>query len=94
MKCKAANLRWTSSNLWTPADVILFRTGEIYSNLDLTKVKYDNNKLRIVDKENVDVVRVPNFISIRFRTFTSTPTANGISVRLEGTEYTVRKMFI
>jgi len=82
VKCKAANFRWTSSSLWTAVDVILFRTGEVYSNLDLTKVKYDSNKLSIVDKENVNVVRVPNFVSIRFHIFTSTTTANGISVRL------------
>jgi hypothetical protein len=71
-----------SSSLWASVAVILFQTGEAYSNLDLTKVKYESNKLSIVDKEKVKVVRVPTFVSIMFRTSTSTPTANGISVRL------------
>jgi len=53
---KATNFRWTSSSLWASVAVILFQTGEAYSNLDLTKVKYDSNKLLIVDKEKVDVV--------------------------------------
>ena len=51
VKYKAANFRWMSSSLWAPADVILFRTGEAYSNLDLTNVKYDSNKLSVVDKK-------------------------------------------
>ena len=51
MKYKDANFRWTSSSLWTLVDVISFRTGETYSNLDLTEVRYDSNKLSVVDKE-------------------------------------------
>jgi hypothetical protein len=79
-KYKAANFRWTSSSLWASVAVILLQTGEIYSNSDLTKVKYESNKLSIVDEEKVNIVRVPNFVSIRFHA--STPTANGINVSL------------
>lgn len=46
---KAANVCWTHSSLLASVALILFQTGEAYSNLDLTKVKCDNNKLAIVE---------------------------------------------
>jgi hypothetical protein len=40
---------------------MLFQTGEAYSDLDLTKVKYDSNKLSIVEKEKFNVRTIPQF---------------------------------
>jgi hypothetical protein len=36
---------------WYQQFVMLFRTGEAYSKTDLTKVKYNDNKLSRVEKE-------------------------------------------
>lgn len=99
MKYKAANFRWTGSSLWTSVDVILFRKGEAYSNLLLTNVKYDSNKLSIVDKEKVNVVRVPPILSVLgfIHLPTHHPRMGSVSdcksLRSD-TELTVRKMLI
>jgi hypothetical protein len=42
---------------------MLFQTGEAYSNLDLTKVTHNNNKLSTVEMEKVIVRVSPNIFS-------------------------------
>jgi hypothetical protein len=39
---------------------VIIQAGKVYSNIDLTKVKYDNNKLSIVEKEHVTASGSPN----------------------------------
>jgi hypothetical protein len=39
------------SSLLAAFVIILFQTGEEYSNLDLTDMKYNKTKLSIVEKE-------------------------------------------
>jgi hypothetical protein len=58
-KYKGANFRWTRSSLLASVVVMLFQ----YGNLDLTKLKYDNNKLSITDKEKVNERTRPNSLS-------------------------------
>jgi len=36
----------------------------VYSNLDITKIKYDNNKLSIVQKPYVNAHMSPNILSV------------------------------
>jgi hypothetical protein len=56
LKHRATSFRWTRSSLLASVLVMLFQTGEAYSNLDLTKVTYNNKKLSEVEKEKVIVV--------------------------------------
>jgi hypothetical protein len=51
LKHRDANFCWMRSSLLVSAVVTLFRTGEAYSKTDLTKVKYNDNKLSRVEKE-------------------------------------------
>jgi hypothetical protein len=61
VKYKAANFHQTHSSLMAPLAVMLFQTGETHSNLDLTMVKYNNNKLWIVEKKSQHTYKSQNF---------------------------------
>jgi hypothetical protein len=63
LKHRAANFCWTRSSLLASVVVMLVQTGEAYSNLDLTKVTYNNKKLSKVEKKKVVVRMSPNVFS-------------------------------
>jgi len=63
VKHKTANFRWTRSSLLASVAVMLFQTDKANCNLDLTKVKYNNNKLPVVEKEKINVRTSPNILS-------------------------------
>jgi hypothetical protein len=62
LKDTAANFHFTYSSLLALV-VVIFQAGGAYSNLDLTNVKYKNNKLSLVEKESVDACMNPNILS-------------------------------
>jgi hypothetical protein len=43
--------------------VVIFQAGKEYSNLNTTIVKYNNNKLSIVEKEYVNACMSANILS-------------------------------
>jgi len=63
VKHKAAYVLWMLDSWFASVVVILFQTGEAYSNLDLTNVKYNYNKLPIAEKEKINVRTRSNILS-------------------------------
>jgi hypothetical protein len=63
VKYKAANFHPTRSSLLTSVAIMSFQTGETYCNLDLTQVKYDDNKPTIAENEKVNVCTSANISS-------------------------------
>jgi hypothetical protein len=62
LKDRAANYHFAHSSILALV-VTIFQADKVYSNLDLTKVKYDNIKLSIVEKEYVNACMSPNILS-------------------------------
>ena len=62
LKDTAADFHFTHSSLLALV-VVTFQAGAAYYNLDLTNVKYKNNKLSLVEKESVDACMNPNILS-------------------------------
>jgi len=63
VKHKAANFLWMLDSWFASVAVILFQRDEAYSYLDLTKVKYNNNKLSIAEQEKVNIRTRSNILS-------------------------------